>query len=106
VSVQTTLFPFPVESPARLARRTDPDSSRQAAAAALAEGLVDEHSRRILNVLRISWGRELTSAEIAARAGLSVVQVCRRLGMTGRLRELRLVERIERRGERLRWVAL
>jgi len=102
---QFSLFDLPT-SPAQLARRSDPDSSRIAAARALREGLVDEHSRRILEALRSSWGRPWSSYELAAASGLSVVQVCRRLGTTGRLRQLRLVERLEERGRRLRWVAL
>lgn len=62
--------------PHRLARHTDPATSH--AAAASAEGLVADHQHRILWCLA-SARSPLTSEEIAARIGLSMVQVARRM---------------------------
>lgn len=58
----------------RRARATDPQTSKAAATAA--RGLAAEHRRAILEVMRA--GGDWTATEIAARCGLSAVQVCRR----------------------------
>lgn len=60
----------------RRTRRRDPETSRQAAAAA--HGLAAEHRMLILATLRDADG-DLNSTEIGERVGLSSVQVCRRL---------------------------
>lgn len=60
----------------RRARRRDPETSRQAAAAA--HGLAAEHRLLILATLRGTDG-DLNSTEIGERINLTSVQVCRRL---------------------------
>jgi hypothetical protein len=60
-------------APRRRARRADPHTSREAASGA--GDVVGEHCRRILDVL----DRGLTIYEIAERAGLTHVQVARRM---------------------------
>lgn len=59
----------------RRSRRDDPHTSRAAARAA--RGLAGEHHRRILAVM--AAGGDWTPEEIAAQAGLSSLQVSRRL---------------------------
>ena len=58
----------------RRARRNDPATSK--AAARQSHGLASEHRRAILAVMRT--GGDWTAHEIAARCGLTSVQVCRR----------------------------
>ncbi len=61
----------------RRSRATDPQTSRDAAAQS--HGLAHAHCEQILRVLNDS-DRSLSAHEIAARAGLTPVQVSRRLG--------------------------
>ena len=58
------------------ARRRDPETSKEAAAAA--HGLANEHRLLILAAMRDA-GCELTATEIGERTSLTSVQVCRRL---------------------------
>lgn len=60
-----------------LARRTDPTSSKRAAAHAVASGLVESHEQQILRVLRL-LGRPATTREIATWCDLDRYQVARR----------------------------
>ena len=59
----------------RLARKTDPKSSKDAALKSIGFRLT--HADRIYTVMLD--GEEWTAQEIAAKTGLSVEQVCRRL---------------------------
>jgi hypothetical protein len=61
-----------------MARRGDPDTSHQAAQAA--RSLAGEQNDRILAALARLPGQAGTYYEIAAEAGLTPVQVARRLG--------------------------
>ena len=83
-----------------LARRSDHDSSHQAARAALRSGLVASHEARILAVLRDS-GCATRLDQLAAWTGLSTVQCGRRLSTLVRRGKVR---RIALAGERLRWM--
>jgi len=84
--------------PRRLARKTDPESSREAARHALLAGRVRGHEERILRTLRQAR-QPLTAKEIGQRVGLSNVQVCRRTGERGRLRKQKLIRVVEGPGE-------
>jgi DNA-binding MarR family transcriptional regulator len=61
----------------RRARRTDPQTSKDAARDS--HGLAAEHELLILQVLRDGRDRDWTPHEIAERCGLNSVQVTRRL---------------------------
>ena len=81
------LLPFGVD---RLARRTDPATSKDAAAAA---GTIrSRHSRLILATIAAER-RPLTAEQIADRCALNSVQVCRRWA------ELRAAGLVEADGE-------
>lgn len=58
------------------ARRTDPATSRQAARSM---ALASEAQRKAVYWALVQAGRPVTADEIAVRAGLDKVQVCRRL---------------------------
>ena len=73
---------------APLARRTDPETSHQAAAKA--RTFHGEHARRILNALAIGPAGQ---SEIARRTGMTVAAVSKRLG------EIRRAGLIERDGD-------
>jgi DNA-directed RNA polymerase specialized sigma24 family protein len=68
----------PLGRPAPAFRRSDPETSQRAAAAA--QALAGEQNERILAALLRLPGRAGTYYEIAAEAGLTPIQVARRLG--------------------------
>jgi DNA-binding MarR family transcriptional regulator len=84
----------------RLARRSDHDSSRRAAVAAVASGTVAGHEAKILAALREA-GCALTLHQLAAATRLEVVQVARRLAALVKRGE---VHRLAVPQERLRWM--
>jgi hypothetical protein len=71
-----------------MARRSDSVTSHQAADAAT--GFVASHEAKCFGVIHDAGERGATALEISHRAGLTTVQVCRRLG---RMEERRLIER-------------
>lgn len=75
---QLDLLPEAIDAAVATFRRTDPETSAQAAAAA--ESLVGEQNGRILAALDRLPGRRGTYYEIAEEAGLLPIQVARRLG--------------------------
>ena len=64
---------------APLARDDDPATSAAAADRVSSDGTVDTHERLILAALRAAWPKGLTGTELAARVGLTQVQVMRRV---------------------------
>lgn len=83
------LLPFGVE---RLARRSDPETSKDAAASA---GTIRSRHSRIILATIAAERRPLTAEEIADRCALNSVQVCRRWA------ELRAAGLVEADGEAL-----
>lgn len=78
VTEQLDLMPEAVDAAITTFRRSDPETSKEAAAAA--ESLAGEQNSRILAALGRMPGRRGTYYEIAQEAGLLPIQVARRLG--------------------------